>query len=145
MEYLYKERKVQLCFTRVYMLDGLKCSFLNTRSLHKHFRNVETDHNICASDIVFLAETRVISSDDSDSYQIQNFQIVCQNNQEWNKESRPPHGIICYVKDTIKLLEVQKKSSELFEAIFVSVQHTSLPIPVQLLGIMCHQNVNFNN
>ena len=77
MEYLYKERKVQLCYTPVYMVDGLKCSFLNTRSLHKHFRSVETDHNICASDIVFLADTRLISSDDNDSYHIQTFQIVC--------------------------------------------------------------------
>ena len=54
MEYLYKERKVQLCYTPVYMVDGLKCSFLNTRNLHKHFRSVKTDHNICASDIVFF-------------------------------------------------------------------------------------------
>ena len=77
MEYLYKERKVQLCYTPVYMMDGLKCSFLNTRSLHKHFRSVKTDHNICASDIIFLAETRLILSDDNDSYQIQTFQIAC--------------------------------------------------------------------
>ena len=77
MEYLLKQRKVELCYTPVYMMDGLKCSFLNTRSLHKHFRSVETDHNVCASDIMFLAETRLISSDDNDNYEIQNFQIVC--------------------------------------------------------------------
>ena len=53
MEYLYKNRKVQLSYTPVYMMDGLKCSFLNTRSLHKHFRSVQRDHNICASDIFF--------------------------------------------------------------------------------------------
>ena len=81
MEYLHKQRKVQLCYTLMYMMDGLKCSFLNTRSLHKHFRSVETDHNIFASDIMFLAETRLISSDDNDNYQIQTFQIVCRNYQ----------------------------------------------------------------
>ena len=54
MQYLYKDRKIQLCYTPVYMMDGLICSFLNTRSLHKHFRSVQKDHNICASDIVFF-------------------------------------------------------------------------------------------
>ena len=144
MEYLYKNRKVQLSYTPVYMMDGLKCSFLNTRSLHKHFRSVQRDHNICASDIFFLSETRLISSDRNDSYHIQNFQIICRNDQEWNKESRPPHGIICYVKDTIKVLEVQKRSCQLFEAIFVCVQHTSLPIPVQLIGIYVSPKSTFN-
>ena len=124
-------------------MDGLKCSFLNTRSLHKHFRSVETDHNICASDIMFLAETRLISSDDNDNYEIQNFQIVCQNDQIWNKESRPPHGIICYAKKSVKKLEVQKKSCELFEAIFVCVQHTSLPIPVQIVAIYVSPKCKF--
>ena len=92
----------------------------------------------------FLSETRLISSDSNDSYHIEKFQIICRNDQEWNKESRPPHGIICYVKDTIKVLEVQKRSCELFEAIFVCVQHTSLPIPVQLIGIYVSPKCTFN-
>ena len=145
MECLHKQREVQLCYTPVYMMDGLKCSFLNTRNIHKYFISVETDHNICAADIMFLAETTLMSSDDNDNYQIQASQVVCQNDQIWNKESRPPHGIICYAKNSIKILEVQKKSCELFEAIFVCVQHTSLPIPCNMWPFMCHQNVNFNN
>ena len=93
--------------------------------------------------LFFLSETRLISSDHNDSYHIQHFQIVCRNDQEWNKESRPPHGIICYVKDTITVIEVQKRSCQLFEAIFVCVQHNNLPIPVQLIGIYVSPKCTF--
>ena len=135
MEYLHNERQVELCYMPVYVMKGLKCSFLNTRSLHRHIRSVQMNHNLCGADVVFLAETRLTASDPSDSYQIQGFQIVCRNDQDWNENSRPSHGIICYVRDTIWVLEIQKRSCEVFEAIFVCLQHTSLPIPVQLIGI----------
>ena len=135
MEYLYNERKVHLCYTPLYIMTGLKCSFLNTRSLHKHFRSVETNHNLHGADIVFLAGTKLTCSDPSDSYQLQGFQIACRNDQDWNENGRPPHGIMCYVRDAIRVLEIQKRTCEEFEAIFISLQHTSLPIPVQLIGI----------
>ena len=51
------------------------------------------------------------------------------------KKVGPPHGIICYVKDSIRVLDVQKTSCETFVAILLCIQHTSLPIPVQLVGI----------
>ena len=135
MEYLCNERQVDLCYTAVYVMKGLKCGFLNTRSLHRHIRSVQMNHNLCGADVVFLAETRLTVSDPSDSYQIQGFQIACRNNQDWNEDSRPSHGIIYYVKRYNPLLEIQKRSCEVFEAIFVCLQHTSLPIPVQLIGI----------
>ena len=84
---------------------------------------------------MFIAETRLTSHDSSDCYKIEGFNIACRNDQKWNKESRPPHGIICYVKDSIRVLDVQKTSCETFEAILLCIQHTSLPIPVQLVGI----------
>ena len=94
MEYLYNERKVHLCYTPVYIMTGLKCSFLNTRSLHKHFRSVETNHNLRGADIVFLAETKLTCSDPSDSYQLQGFQIACRNDQDWN-EMVDLHMVLC--------------------------------------------------
>ena len=116
MEYLHNERQVELCYTPVYVMKGLKCSFLNTRSLHRHIGSIQMNHNLCGADVVFLAETRLTASDPSDSYQIQGFQIACRNDQDWNENSRPSYGIICYVRDTIWVLEIQKRSCE---AIFV--------------------------
>ena len=43
--------------------------------------------------------------------------------------------VLSAMLDTIWVLEIQKRSCEVFEAIFVCLQHTSLPIPVQLIGI----------
>ena len=64
---------------------------------------------------------------------VQGFQIACRNDQDWNENGRPPHGIMCYVRDAIRVLEIQKRTCEEFEAIFICLQHTSLPIPVQLI------------
>ena len=47
MEYLHNERNVQLCYTPTYKMEGLKTSFLNTRSIHKHFRSIKTNCNVC--------------------------------------------------------------------------------------------------
>ena len=61
MGYLKTHRKVQLCYTPVYnMVTGMKFCFLNTRSLYKYIENVKANHNICASDVIILAETRLI-------------------------------------------------------------------------------------
>ena len=95
----------------------------------------EHQKSTCAADVVFLAETRLTALNPSDSYQIQGFKIACRNDQDWNEHSRPSHGIICYVRDIIWVLEIQKRSCEVLEAIFVCLQHPSLPNPVQLKGI----------
>ena len=59
MEYLHNKRQVDLCYTPVYVMKGLKCIFLNTRSLHRHTRSVQRNHNLCGADVMFLAETRL--------------------------------------------------------------------------------------
>ena len=84
VDYLHKHRKVQLCYTPVYNMIGLKCSFLNTRSLHKNINNVIGNFNICASEIFFMAETRLRNTDTSNTYKIPEFKIVCRNDQAWN-------------------------------------------------------------
>ena len=85
MDYLKTYSKVQLCYTPVYnMVTGMKCCFLNTRSLHKHIENVKVNHNICASDVIFLAETKLIQSDDGNTYKITGFEVSCRNDQLWN-------------------------------------------------------------
>ena len=138
LEYLCNKRQVDQCYTPVYLMKGLKCNFLNTRSLQRHIRSVQTNHNLCGAEVVFLAETRLTASDPSDSYQIQGFKIACRNDQEWNEHSRLSHGIICYVRDTIQMLEIQKRSCKVFEAIFVCLQHPSLPISMWLLNVNIH-------
>ena len=94
MGYLKTHRKVQLCYTPVYnMVTGMKFCFLNTRGLYKHIENVKANCNICASDVIFLAKTRLIHSDDDDTYKIPRFEVSCSNDQLWNQTTRPPHRL----------------------------------------------------
>ena len=134
MDYLKTHRKVQLCYTPVYnMVTGMKCCFLNTRSLYKHTENVKANHIICASDIIFLAETRLIHSDDDDMYKIPGLEGSYRNDQLWNQTTRPPHGLISYVRDTFQILGCETQTSQNYKSIFLGVQHSYLTIPVQLI------------
>ena len=49
--------------------------FLNTRKLYEHIENVKANHNICASYVIFLAETRLVHSDDNKKYEIPGFEV----------------------------------------------------------------------
>ena len=140
IEFMKKERKLKLCYTPVYdMPTGLKCVFLNTLSLHKNIENVRANHNICAGDVLIFAETRLLHSDNSENYTLTGFQVPMKNNQVLHNSSRPPHGTIGYVRENIRMLEVKKFTAPYFEAILMCVQHTSLPIPVQVIGYVCPQ------
>ena len=136
MDYLKTHRKVQLCNTPVdNMATGMKCCFLNTRSLCKPIENVKANHNICASDVIFLAETRLKHSDDDDTYKIPASKVLCRNYQLWNQTNRPQHGLISYVRDTFWILGHETQTSQNYENIFLCVQHSHVPIPVQLISI----------
>ena len=56
----------------------MKHCFLNTRTLYKCIENVKANHNICAPDVIFLAKTRLIHSDDNDTYKLPGFEVSCR-------------------------------------------------------------------
>ena len=79
LDYLQKEKPLQLCYTPVYNLEGLmKCVFLNTRSLHKHISDVKSSHNIRDADLVILAETQLKSLDVNNDYQLEGHNIYSE-------------------------------------------------------------------
>ena len=85
------------------MPPGLKCVFLNKSSLHKHIANVKTNFNICAADVFSLAETKLTKNDSMSQYIIPDFQEPYRNDQTSHDSSRPPHGMISYIRNTVKL------------------------------------------
>ena len=126
------------------MPTGLKCVFLNTLSLHKNIDNVRANHNICAGDVLIFAETKLLHSDSSENYTLTGFQVPYKNNQVWHNSPRPPHGMIGYVRENIRMLEVNKFTSPHFEAILMCVQHPSLHIPVQVIGLYVSPQCKYN-
>ena len=53
--------------------NRLKLSFFNTRSLKKHFRDLEVDDKIKQADVIGLTETHLISLDASHQYDLEYF------------------------------------------------------------------------
>ena len=92
--------------------------------------SVRVYRSIVGSDVCFLAETRLTSLDSNDSYNITGFQIILWNNQVWNLPGRPPHGLVCYIKNNLRLLDVQKTSCKHFESILICVQNRLVPLPI---------------
>ena len=144
LEYLQKEKPLQLCYTPVYNLQGvMKCVFLNTRSLHKHISDVQSSHNMTNADLVILAETQLKSSDVNNDYQLEGHRHIFRNDQTYSGRTRPAHGIIGYVKDGIRVLEEHKYTSELFEAIYVCLHQEPLLQPLQVIGIYVSPQSNY--
>ena len=52
---------------------------------------------------IFLAKTRLIHSDDDDTYKIPGFEVSCRNDQLWNQTTRPPHGLIRCLRETFQI------------------------------------------
>ena len=122
LDYLYSHSKLQICYTPVYeMIGTYLCSFLNTHSLHLHFKDISSNHNMLASDIVILCETHLMKTDSSIELMIHGFSCIIRNDQISSSNSCPPHGLAAYVKTGIKVIEFQKYSSDQFEAIYMCV------------------------
>ena len=81
---------------------GLIFVFLNTSSLHKNINNVKANYNICAVDIILLAEATLITNENNNDYLIPNFEIPYRNDQIWSTPSRPPQGVISYNKTNVE-------------------------------------------
>ena len=96
LDYLYSLSKLQICYTPVYeMIGTYLCSFLNTHSLHLHFKDISSNHNMLASDIVILCETRLMKTDSSIELMIHGFSRIIRNDQISSSNSCPPHGFSC--------------------------------------------------
>ena len=64
----------------------------------------------------------------------QDLKSLCRNDQLWNQTTRPPHGLINFVRDTLQILGNETQTSQNCESKFLCVQHSYLPIPVQLIS-----------
>ena len=107
MERLRTNETMDLCYIPVYNFpsDSLKVSFLNARSLHKHFDDVKHDHSMQCSDIMAFCETRLYEHE-QDIYRFEGYNLH-MNCQPQNSQNVRPHlGLAVYVKEGIDVLDV---------------------------------------
>ena len=118
LDNLHSLSKLQICYTSVYeMIGTYLCSFLNIHSLHLHFKDIPSNHNMLGSDIVILCETSLMKTDNSIELIIIGFSCIIRNDQISSSNSCPPHGLAAYVQTGIKVMGFQKYSSDQFEAV----------------------------
>ena len=91
MELLRTERSLKLCFTPLYMLDqsDTKICYLNTRSLHKHIKDVGKDINFNFANIIIFTETRFSITDPDEMYNIDGYRLFRNDN---NRHPGRPYG-----------------------------------------------------
>ena len=74
MEYMNKHKKLKLCYTPLRNMKGsYKCSFLNTRSLHCHIKDVQASHVLKDSDVIMFCETCLSPHDLDTDYKMDTF------------------------------------------------------------------------
>ena len=110
-------RQVELCYTPVYQLSPSKhrIVFQNIRSLNAHFDDVQCDANYKASDILGFVESRLAQCDNSVQYQLSGFHTILRNDQKHSGNTRPPHGIAIYIRDSYSVSVQLHASTNEFE------------------------------
>ena len=110
MEYMNKHNKLKLSYTPLHKMEGsYKCSFLNTRSLHCHIKDVQASHSLKDSDVIMLRETCFSPRDLDTDYKIDTFTDKVCHDETTGNESRSFHGLAAYVKDHLRLCEIHKQ------------------------------------
>ncbi len=107
MARLRTQHLLQLCYSPTYMFNApLKITFINARSLHLHFDDLQSDHNHQHADIIAVAETRLISTDSDQDYALTNYNLIRADQTRTSSTHshlpiRPPHGLAAYVRKTM--------------------------------------------
>ena len=145
MEYMNTHRKLELCFVPLYSSESsYKCSYINTRSLHKHINDVCTNHTLNNSDIIMLSETRLSSSDADVDYNIDGFQNIYRHDEPTGQVFRPFHGLAVFVKNHILVKEMRKLRSTGFEAFYICLYKVGDPQPVQFVSVYASPQIKFH-
>ena len=126
MKRLRSEAQLQLCFTPVYSMEqsGFTVVFHNVRSLHRHFTDVLKDPNYTSAHIIAVAESRLTSRDEDESYAIPDFQIVRNDQTDFSScQQRPPHGIVLYIQNSLKIGHITNISRKEIEYTVVKLEY----------------------
>ena len=91
------------------MKGSYKCSFLNTRSLHCHKRDVQVSHTLKDSDVIMLCETHLSPHDLDTNYKMDTFADIIHHDERTGNESQSFPGLAAYVNDHLCLCEIHKQ------------------------------------
>ena len=124
LERLKKDALLKLCYTPLYNVQSnfLKFAFNNVRSLNAHFEDIKADPNVLCADVIGFAETKLMRSDANDKYALPGFGLPIRNDQHQSVvRTRPPHGLIVYVREGFVVDELSVFSTPDLEYIMADI------------------------
>ena len=78
MQRLRTQAVLQLSYTPLYKIDPckIKLAFNNTRSLHKHFKDIQWEPNVLAADVIGFAKSRLCTRDEDVHFALNKFRLI---------------------------------------------------------------------
>ena len=133
--------QMALCYTPMYKFpkESLKVSFLNVRSLHKHFEHVKHDHSFQCSDIMAFAETRLYDHEQC-NYTLDGYRLYLNCQPANGLNTRPSLGLAVYVKDSLNVLHVENLRIASNEYVALKVEYKDRVVQVVVLYRKCGSN-----
>ena len=131
--------------TMTFQPHVLKVLFHNARSVHANFIHLKNDPNITSASVVAFAESRLIHSDPSTSFSLPDYQVIRFDQVQGNPSQRPPHGLIMFIRNSVKILEKTFYRSNYFEAIKVVLHPPKAYETFHLLIIYVSPKCPFSN
>lgn len=127
MQRLRTKAVLELCYTPLYKINpcNTKFAFNNTRSLHKHFQDIQFEPNILAADVVGFAETRLCARDEDMHFSLNRFKLIRFDETAYQSTSRPHHGLAIYIKQNFEIQKVVKHRSHSCEFIMTALHSIS--------------------
>lgn len=131
---LKRLRSTAICLEQAFLdpVPGkFTATFLNARSMHRHLEDIKADPNVNGADVACFCESRISSTDSTNSTVIPGFTQYQQPYCQSNTTQRSPYGLAIYSKQSFtgkpinesmdKIELVVFKTSALDNVIFVAV------------------------
>ena len=93
---------------QTYPLSVTKSLFFNIRSLHRHYQDLQEDHNLLLSSIICLSETRLKYTDQPGDYSLNGYTLHRYDSPQKEICDRPAHGLALYVQNSLFVRDIVK-------------------------------------
>ena len=123
MQRLQTDAALELCYVPLHKIDPgkIKIAFNNVRSLHKHFKDIEFEPYVLATDANGFAESRLCKGNENVHFAFKRFRLIRLDDTEKEPVNRPHHGLALYVKEYFHIQKVVKLHCQSCEFILAAM------------------------
>ena len=135
MQRLYDHAVLDLCYVPLDAIDSnshFKIAYNNCRSLHKHIEDIRCDKSLLLY-IIGISESRLCQTDDTNSYAIEGFTMIRNDQSPSNNIIRPPHGSVLYAKNDVTIVNSFSYNTKDLEFIIFDGHHHLIDLQIVVI------------